>query len=103
MNKKFLNAKKILFLLSALVFVLAGCADNPVNPPEQKPAPEPKAAFLRAHFIDVGQGDASFIEFPNGTTMLIDAGDIGRGDDVAEYIKSLGYSAIDFLVATRKF
>jgi competence protein ComEC len=29
---------------------------------------------LRITFLDVGQGDAAFVEFPNGTNMLIDAG-----------------------------
>jgi beta-lactamase superfamily II metal-dependent hydrolase len=92
--------KKLSILLMVLILALAGCADGPTDSPGQKPVPETKAAFLRAHFIDVGQGDAAFIEFPNGKTLLIDAGDVGRGDDVSEYIKSLGYSSIDFLVAT---
>lgn len=54
----------------------------------------------KVHFIDVGQGDSEFVELPNGQTMLIDAGTPQSGNQVANEIKSLGYSRIDYLVAT---
>lgn len=54
----------------------------------------------RIHFIDVGQGDATFIELPDGKTMLIDGGLEKYGRDVVKYIKNLGYTKIDYLVAT---
>ena len=54
----------------------------------------------RVHFIDVGQGDSEFIELPNGKTMLIDAGTTESGEKVANYIAGLGYSRIDYIVAT---
>lgn len=56
--------------------------------------------LLRIHFIDVGQGDSIFIELPDSTTMLIDAGEKHSGDTVAEYVLSQGYNKIDYLVAT---
>jgi len=55
---------------------------------------------IRVSYIDVGQGDSEFIELPNGQTMLIDAGPNDAGSDVVDYIKSLGYTTIDYLVAT---
>lgn len=55
---------------------------------------------LKAHYIDVGQGDSCFIELPNGETMLIDGGQAKYGATVSNYISSLGYNSIDYLVAT---
>jgi len=57
-------------------------------------------AKLKIHYIDVGQGDSEFIELPNGQTMLIDAGIPEQGPTVVSYIKSLGRSKIDYLIAT---
>lgn len=54
----------------------------------------------KVHFIDVWQGDSELVELPNGQTLLIDAGTPQSGNQVANEIKSLGYSRIDYLVAT---
>ena len=53
---------------------------------------------LEVHFIDVGQGDAIFVELPNDETMLIDAGP--SSGIVPNYIKSRGHSDIDYVVTT---
>ena len=55
---------------------------------------------LKVHYIDVGQGDSSFVELPNGETILIDAGIPSQGNVVTNYIKNLGYTDIDYVVAT---
>ena len=47
---------------------------------------------MRVHYLDVGQGDCTFIELGNGQTMLIDAGNPQNGADIVNYIKSLQYS-----------
>lgn len=54
---------------------------------------------LRAYFFDVGQGDASVILFKD-KVILIDAGEMDQGDKVVGYLKNLGVTRIDLLVAT---
>ena len=56
--------------------------------------------LLKVNFIDVGQGDAIFIELPNSETMLIDAGERNQDKKVINYIDTLGYSKIDYVVGT---
>ena len=35
---------------------------------------ETVSGLLRAHFIDVGQGDSCWLHFPNGDDVLVDGG-----------------------------
>jgi competence protein ComEC len=57
-------------------------------------------------FLDVGQGEASFIRFPHGTTMLIDGGGSYRDDFdigqriVAPFLWHKGVRTVDYVVAT---
>ncbi len=55
---------------------------------------------LSVHFLDVGQGEAIFVLFPRGQTMLVDAGDSEAGPFVISYLRKRGVQRIDFLVAT---
>ena len=57
---------------------------------------------LRVHFIDVGQGDASVIELPDGKVMLVDGGN-GTGEatnSLMRYLNALNVKKIDYLLAT---
>ena len=45
---------------------------------------------MKVHFIDVDQGDSTFIELPNGEAMLIDAGETDQADKVVTYIYTQG-------------
>ena len=55
---------------------------------------------LKVHYIDVGQGDATFIFLPDGTNMLIDAGTEEASDRLVEYIQELGVTQIDHFILT---
>lgn len=60
------------------------------------------AGELRIHFVDVGQGDCTLIEFPDGKTMLMDGGDGAPSTKkkVLRYLNALKIDALDYLVVT---
>lgn len=55
---------------------------------------------LKVHFIDVGQGDAIFVQAPRGKTMLVDGGSKASGDEVVAFLKEKGIKRLDYVVAT---
>ncbi|MBQ8295408.1 MAG: MBL fold metallo-hydrolase [Clostridia bacterium] len=61
-----------------------------------------KAGEMRIHFLDVGQGDATLIELPDGKTALIDG---GNGEQITatrilRYLNALKIDTIDHLIAS---
>lgn len=56
--------------------------------------------LITMHFVDVGQGDASFIELPDGRTALIDAGSRTNSEKLVRYINNLNYKKIDLMIIT---
>ncbi len=80
-------------------------AEEELEPAEEEP-PEPEpdaketdfpAEEFEVHFIDVGQGDAVFLDAP-GKDLLVDGGD--RGYTVVNYLEGLGVDSLDLVIGT---
>ena len=54
---------------------------------------------VRVHFIDVGQGDSILIQTEE-KTVLIDAGENGKGEEVLSYLNKQGVSKLDVVIGT---
>ena len=52
------------------------------------------------HYIDVGQGDATLIEFDDGKNMLIDCGPTSAADELVDYLNQQQVETIDYFLIT---
>lgn len=91
----------LLLLLACIVF--AGCTVHTIRSHAGTRTIPPAYGLndgrVTVHFLDVGQGDSSLIQY-NGTTILIDAGEADEGPGIVRYLKDQGVSDIDLLIAT---
>ncbi len=81
------------FVVALCLLVSAGISWRPFQQPAE------------VTLLDVGQGDATFIRTPGGTTVLVDAGDRTKHNDqgrrtVAPFLWANHESSIDIVIAT---
>ncbi|MEH7255705.1 MBL fold metallo-hydrolase [Neobacillus niacini] len=121
--------KRYLFALFSFItiFILSGCGQDSVKPnsnlaerqetniekpisAEQKETENSEEntvtptdlSELKVHFIDVGQGDSTLLQFSvdnEDYTILIDAGN-WTGDEVVNYLRSQNVTQIDIAIGT---
>lgn len=90
----------IILGIIVILFLLAGCS---LTIETQAGPPISEESFLKVHFIDVGQGDATLIQQinqDNTYNMLIDAGNNGDGEYLVEYLKDQGVKTLDYIIGT---
>ena len=90
----------------AVVALVVGAAvyfgkDFAVNWWKTKPPP-PSGDELQVHVLDVGpvNGDSILIISPAGKTVLVDAGDAGKGKVILDALKRYNVKQLDYFIAT---
>lgn len=95
--------KKTASILTIFLIIFTFSACNFATEVSQKSAEEPSVSYDRSvlyvWFIDVGQADCVLVRCAD-ETMLIDGGNRGDGELVADYLQQLGVDSIDLLVNT---
>lgn len=100
---------KIVALCVALVILLGFCVFSAFCPPAswkyhvKKPEVSTREeGEMRIHFLDVGQGDCTLIELPDGKVALIDGGDATErtAQTILRRLNALKIKTIDYLIVT---
>ena len=105
--KKFLRNAVSIIVILGIILIIVSEFDSIFNNDKyktrstmSKDIEEIRETGLVVHYLDVGQGDAIFVELPNKETLLIDSGNKSNGKGIVEYIKSLGHRSLTYVIAT---
>ena len=84
----------IVLIVAALAFLAAFVPYRAFLPALSIPAR--RVGELRVHFLSVGQGDCTIVEFPSGAVLMVDAGDGSFSNDnyVIRYLKGLAPASL---------
>ncbi len=101
---KFIVSGVLLCIMAiALIFadkIEAFIGYNPEFASNQTSFSEIDKSAYSVSYIDVGQGNSSYVELPDGKNVLIDGGDIEFGETVGDFLRDRNVSSIDYLIAT---
>ena len=107
--EKKIRVIKIVVLCVMVAIVASLCVFSAFCPPTswkyyvKKPKLDKREdGELRIHFIDVGQGDSTLIELPDGKVALIDGGNTTQTTEnaILRHLNALKIDTIDYLVVT---
>lgn len=97
---KKLSVISIIISVIAVAYFLFGGVFEKENPFGNETPTISDKSSMTVQFLDVGQGDSTFIMLPDGKTALIDAANPGDGEKLVLYLKTKGVKNIDYLIAT---
>lgn len=84
--------RKLIVVALAIVLIVVCAGIRLYRTVEREEATEGK---LTVHFIDVGQGDAALLTFPDGTTAMIDTGTPESSSDLVAYLRRWEVERVD--------
>ncbi len=101
-SDKFTKVLTVITLIVAIILVLhdKGIITIPFLYQQEQKIEFVADGNAKVHFINVGQGDCELIISDDGKTMLIDSGEAEYGPTVVNYLKNLGITHLDYLIAT---
>ena len=95
-----MNTKNIYrFMVMAVISAVAASCyiEKPFPDDEEEQMGEQLAAwqngYMDIHHISTGRGDCTFMILPDGTTMMVDAGDLGSGSYEQEIMARIPYTS----------
>ncbi len=98
MKKLFLILLSLLFVIIVLLFILESKEQNESQPLDS--SLETTTGTLQMTFLDIGQGDATFIVFPDGRQMLVDCAIDARILEALGRVMPYYDRTLDYLVVT---
>ena len=72
-----MRRKACIYWSLCLALILVSCNASKMKDSATNVLPDWQAGYLDIHQISTGRGNAAFLILPDGTTLLIDAGDLG--------------------------
>lgn len=77
--------KKILLLISVFALLTTSCGSNSKslsNTCVGETLPAWRQGYLDIHFVNTGRGECTFYILPDGTTLLVDAGELANSKNI---------------------
>ena len=93
------TAKSVLVLAAAVYLIFLAVRDDKAHKEYQQVFSQAQEHFA-TYFIDVGQGDATLLVAPDGSSMLIDCGPTSGAEYLVKYMNDVGVEKLDYLILT---
>jgi len=95
------SIRRIFVLFTVVSYLTSSTSPFDIVASAQTPSPllTQPTENVTVHFIDVGQGDAIFVDTPT-LDMLVDGGPRAAGETVVDYLQEFNITRIDIVVAT---